>query len=136
MRKPRKKADPNETRVLTEELKQQILNVLFPMGHSDDGKDNYIGPVPARWGYNIMELSTDTAYGESDDVFHLILHKLSDADSASIMLGFYVGMMSYAFPMFYSNNDQFDETFNVLSFKWVPKTDDGPFWGKKDQPKK
>ena len=97
----------------------RLLKVLFPWGYAKVGETRYIGPVPSRGTYNIMGLETSENYGETGSVFSLIIIKVTDDDiETKDLLGFYLGVMAYAFPEFISDNKNFEESgCDVLDFK-------------------
>ena len=108
-----------KTKQLTADELGRLLEALFPWGYATVGETRFIGPVPSRGTYNIMALETAEGYSEPDDIFSFIMIKVMDEDiEDKDLLGFYCGMMSYAFPDFICLDDDFQETgCDMISFK-------------------
>ena len=110
--------DEKKVKPLSQIEIDRLLKVLFPWGYAKVDDTRYIGPVPSRGTYNVMALETDESYGEEGSVFSLIIIKVTDDDMGNKdLLGFYVGVMTYAFPEYISKDDTFEETgCDVLEF--------------------
>ena len=131
-------AEDKKVKPLSQVELDRLLKVLFPWGYAKVDETRYIGPVPSRYGYNIMALETSEGYSEPDAVFSLIIIKVTDDDfDPKDLCGFYVGIMAHAFPEYICHDDKFEESgSDILDFKrrdperygswffgWKPKED-------------
>ena len=97
----------------------KLLSVLFPWGYAKVDNTRYVGPVPSRCTYNIMALETAEGWSEPDAVFSLIIIKVTDEHMEDKdLFGFYLGVMSHAFPEYICDDDKFEpEGMDVMDFK-------------------
>ena len=111
--------DEKKVKPLSQIELDRLLKMLFPWGYAKVDNTRYVGPVPSRCTYNIMALETAEGWSEPDAVFSLIIIKVTDEDMEDKdLLGFYLGVMSHAFPEYICHDDKFEpEGMDVLDFK-------------------
>lgn len=106
--------------LIPEERLKELLNILLPYGYSHYDGNKYTGVSPYIGNtQNIITIVANDPVGWGS-VFAICMDRFTEEDEEEEnSLGFYKGIMKLIAPELHSNDDKFNDNFNVLDFNWA-----------------
>ena len=106
--------------LIPEERLQELLNILLPWGYSHYDGNKYTGVSPYIGDtQNIITIVANDPKGWGS-VFAICMDRFTEEnEDEENSLGFYKGIMKLIAPELHSNDNKFQENFNVLDFNWA-----------------